>query len=98
VSRLRLKLQQVNISRVPCCIYQHYMQVVRRAGARLHLRVPNAKAVREWAMRVEGLESDIAAIQAQERQEMELRRAEMQATKVRCLRVPDTVGNMRDLQ
>lgn len=32
-------------------------------------------------MRIEGLEGDVAAIQAQERQEMELRRAEMQATK-----------------
>jgi ATP-dependent RNA helicase DDX27 len=58
------------------------MQVVRRAGAKLHLRVPAAKAVRECAVRIEGLEGDVAAIQAQERQEMELRRAEMQATKV----------------
>ena len=58
------------------------MQVVRRAGAKLHLRVPAVKAVRECAARIEGLEGDIAAIQAQERQEMELRRAEMQATKV----------------
>ena len=57
-------------------------QVVRRAGAKLHLRVPSAKTVHEWAGRVGALEGDIAAIQAQERQEMELRRAEMQATKV----------------
>lgn len=56
--------------------------MVKRAGATLHSRVPVAKAVREWAARVEGLEGDVAAIQAQERQEMELRRAEMEATKV----------------
>ena len=57
-------------------------QVVKRAGATLRARVPVAKAVREWAARVEGLEGDVAAIQAQERDEMELRRAEMQANKV----------------
>lgn len=49
--------------------------------------MPVAKSVREWAARVEGMEPDVAAIQAQERDEMELRRAEMQANKVRsCLR------------
>ncbi len=62
------------------------MQVVKRAGAVLQVRVPVAKSVREWAVRVEGMEPDVAAIQAQERDEMELRRAEMQANKVRsCL-------------
>lgn len=56
-------------------------QVVKRAGVSLHARVPVAKTVREWAARIERLEGDVAAILAQERQEMELRRAEMQANK-----------------
>ena len=57
---------------------------MKRARAQLQVRTPAPRAVREWGARIEALEADVAAILAQERDEMELRRAEMQALKVPC--------------
>lgn len=60
-------------------------QVVKRTGAQLQVRVPPAQTIRDWGRRVEALERDVQVILAQEREEMELRRAEMTATKVHSL-------------
>mmetsp|Transcript_5884 Transcript_5884/g.16788 ORF Transcript_5884/g.16788 Transcript_5884/m.16788 type:complete len:768 (-) Transcript_5884:94-2397(-) len=60
-------------------------QVVKRTGAQLQVRVPPAQTIRDWGRRVEALERDVQVILAQEREEMELRRAEMTATKAENL-------------
>lgn len=56
-------------------------QVVKRTGTQLQIRVPVPQSVREWDTRVEAVEEELQAILAQEREEMELRRADMQAVK-----------------
>lgn len=55
---------------------------MKRTGTQLQIRVPVAQSVREWSSRVENVEEELQAILAQEREEMELRRADMQAAKV----------------
>ena len=58
------------------------LQVVKRTGAQLQVRVPPAQSIRDWGNRLDTLEKDVQAILVQEREEMELRRAEMSAAKV----------------
>ncbi len=48
----------------------------------LKQRLVPAAAVSQWQGRVERLERDVAAILAEERQEADLRKAEMEANKV----------------
>ncbi len=62
------------------------LQVVKRTGAQLQVRVPPVQSIRDWGNRLHTLEKDVQAILVQEREEMELRRAEMSAVKVqpRC--------------
>lgn len=56
-------------------------QVVKRAGVELQQRKVATSVVERWQRTIEGLEGDVSKILAEEREEKEIRKAEMEATK-----------------
>eukprot|EP00850_Spirogloea_muscicola_P009958 SM000057S18388 [mRNA] locus=s57:291437:296607:+ [translate_table: standard] len=55
--------------------------MAKRAGRQLHSRVLAPAAIAKWQATIEAMEEDIAAILREEREEMALRKAEMEANK-----------------
>jgi len=56
-------------------------QVVKSAGVELQQRKIAASSVEKWQRTIENLENDVSKILAEEREEKEIRKAEMEATK-----------------
>eukprot|EP00955_Chlamydomonas_euryale_P040592 351762-Chlamydomonas_euryale.AAC.2 len=75
-------------SRHRCPCKQH--APVKKTGAQMQQRVVPAAAVTEWQARVEGHTGDVWRILKEEREEKDLRKAEMEAAKmeVRCGTLP----------
>ncbi|KAJ8540900.1 hypothetical protein K7X08_001716 [Anisodus acutangulus] len=55
--------------------------IVKRAGSRLKSRIVAEQSITKWAQVIEQLEDQVAAIMQEEREEMALRKAEMEANK-----------------
>ncbi|XP_059278965.1 DEAD-box ATP-dependent RNA helicase 28 [Lycium ferocissimum] len=55
--------------------------IVKRAGSRLKSRIVAEQSIVKWAQVIEQLEDQVAAIMQEEREEMALRKAEMEANK-----------------
>ncbi|XP_009798202.1 DEAD-box ATP-dependent RNA helicase 28 [Nicotiana sylvestris] len=55
--------------------------IVKRAGSRLRSRIVAEQSIAKWAQVIEQLEDQVAAIMQEEREEMALRKAEMEAAK-----------------
>ncbi|CAK0782969.1 hypothetical protein CVIRNUC_006164 [Coccomyxa viridis] len=56
-------------------------EVVKKAGAKLQIRVVQPALVEHWSQRIRSLARDVSRINEEEREEMELRKAEMEAAK-----------------
>ena len=59
-------------------------QVIKRVGVQMQQRQVPPPAVATWQGRMEALEPQVEAVIAEEREERALRKAEMEAQKVRC--------------
>lgn len=55
--------------------------IVKRAGSRLKSRIVAEQSITKWAQVIEQLEDQVSAVMQEEREEMALRKAEMEATK-----------------
>ncbi|KAL6493025.1 DEAD-box ATP-dependent RNA helicase 28 [Orobanche gracilis] len=55
--------------------------IVKRAGSRLRSRIVAEQSIRKWSQMIEQMEDEVSSILQEEREEMALRKAEMEATK-----------------
>ncbi|KAK6793029.1 hypothetical protein RDI58_012110 [Solanum bulbocastanum] len=55
--------------------------IVKRAGSRLKSRIVAEQSITKWAQVIEQLEDQVSAVMQEEREEMALRKAEMEANK-----------------
>ncbi|CAA0842234.1 DEAD-box ATP-dependent RNA helicase 28 [Striga hermonthica] len=55
--------------------------IVKKAGSRLRSRIVAEQSVRRWSQMIEQMEDEVSSILLEEREEMALRKAEMEATK-----------------
>ncbi|WMV27750.1 hypothetical protein MTR67_021135 [Solanum verrucosum] len=56
--------------------------IVKRAGSRLKSRIVAEQSITKWAQVIEQLEDQVSAVMQEEREEMALRKAEMEANKM----------------
>ncbi|GER57013.1 ATP-dependent RNA helicase [Striga asiatica] len=55
--------------------------IVKKAGSRLRSRIVAEQSIRRWSQMIEQMEDEVSSILLEEREEMALRKAEMEATK-----------------
>ncbi|KAI3464819.1 hypothetical protein Pfo_021482 [Paulownia fortunei] len=55
--------------------------IVKRAGSRLRSRIVAEQSIKKWSQMIEQMEDQVSSILQEEREEMALRKAEMEATK-----------------
>ncbi|GER37783.1 ATP-dependent RNA helicase [Striga asiatica] len=60
------------------------VQTVKKAGSRLRSRIVAEQSIRRWSQMIEQMEDEVSSILLEEREEMALRRAKMEAKVLSC--------------